>query len=46
MLGTGKTKRRGDPDKYREYMKNYMQAWRARQKVKEKKPDAGNNPPV
>jgi hypothetical protein len=29
-----KKKRRGNPDKYRDYMKNYMQAWRARQRVK------------
>ena len=42
-----KQKRRGNPDKYRDYMKNYMAEWRARQKIKPKEvPDgkekAGN----
>ena len=35
MLGTPppKKKRRGNPDKYREYMREYMREYRARAKV-------------
>lgn len=29
-----KKKRRGNPDKYRDYMRRYMTEWRARQKIK------------
>ena len=29
-----KKKRRGNPDKWREYMRQYMVKWRAKQKVK------------
>jgi len=31
-----KKKRRGSPDKYREYMRRYMVQWRANRKIKEK----------
>ena len=38
MLDTAKkkssAKRRGNADKYRDYMRLYMREWRARQKVK------------
>lgn len=39
MLDTPKEKkkRRGNPDRYREYMAAYMREWRARRKVKPKK---------
>ena len=33
-MGMEKKKRRGNPDRYREYMRLFMRQWRARQKVK------------
>ena len=37
-----KSKRRGNPDKYRDYMRHFMQQWRAKQKIKPKVPVALN----
>ena len=34
-----KKKRRGNPDRYREYMRNFMREYRAKRKIKPKEPE-------